>query len=82
MRSVVVRIGERAARAAAVVLHLIAWLTITFSGSAYPLAQLVGGALLILGIALGWKLSVQTRRRGWEISALGLACCAFGLALS
>ncbi len=82
MRSVVVRIGERAARAAAGVLHLIAWLAITFSGAAYPPAQLIGGALLTAGLALGWRTSVQARRRGWEISALGLACCAFGLALS
>jgi 4-hydroxybenzoate polyprenyltransferase len=82
MRSVVVRIGERNARVAAGVLHLIAWLAITFSGAAYPPAQLIGGALLTAGLVLGWRTSVQARRRGWEISALGLACCAFGLALS
>ncbi|MEI6156029.1 MAG: UbiA family prenyltransferase [bacterium] len=82
MRSVVVRIGERTARAAAGVLHFTAWLTITLSGAAYAPAQLVGGVLLIVGLALGWRPSVYARRRGWEISSIGLACCAFGLALS
>jgi len=82
MRSVVVRIGERSARAAAVALHGAAWLIIALSGAANVPAQLIGGALLVTGLGLGWRPSVQTRRRGWEISAVGLACCAFGLALS
>lgn len=82
MRSVVVRIGERASRIAAAVLHLIAWLIVGTSGAAYLPAQVIGGALLTTGLVLGWMPSVMVRRRGWELSAVGLACCAFGLALS
>lgn len=82
MRSVVVRIGERSARTAAAVLHGVAWLTISLDGAVLSPAQVVGGALLLIGLALGWQPGVQTRRRGWEISAIGLACCAFGLTLS
>lgn len=82
MRGVVVRIGERLARVTAAVLHLIAWLIVWGSGAALPPAQLLGAVLLATGLALGWSPSVQIRRRGWEISATGLACCAFGLALS
>lgn len=82
MRGVVVRIGERLARVAAAVLHLIAWLIVWGSGAAFVPAQLVGAGLLTTGLALGWSSSAQIRRRGWEISALGLACCAFGLALA
>ena len=80
MRSVVVRIGERTSRVAAAALHLAAWSIISASGAANLLAQIVGGGLLVAGLALGWSSSVSARRRGWEISALGLACCAFGLA--
>lgn len=82
MRGVVVRIGERSARVAAVALHLVAWLIVGGSGAAPLPAQVIGAALLVTGLALGWSSTPQTRRRGWEISALGLACCAFGLALS
>lgn len=80
MRSAVVRIGERSSRVAAGALHLAAWSIISASGATNPLAQVLGGGLLVAGLALGWASSVSTRRRGWEISALGLACCAFGLA--
>ena len=82
MRSVVVRIGERAARAAAALLHLTAWLIIMNSGASIVATQAIGATLLAVGISLGWSTSVYVRRRGWEISALGLACCAFGLALA
>ena len=81
-RGVVVRIGERSARVAAAALHLVAWLIVGGSGAAPLPAQLMGAALLVTGLALGWGSTPQTRRRGWEISALGLACCTFGLALS
>lgn len=82
MRGVVVRIGERSARVAAAALHLVAWLVVWGSGAASLPAQLVGAALLVTGLSLGWSPTAQARRRGWEISALGLACCAFGLALT
>jgi 4-hydroxybenzoate polyprenyltransferase len=82
MRSVVVRIGERNARVAAALLHCIAWLIIQTSGSEIGATQTIGGALLTAGLALGWSASVRVRRRGWEISAIGLASCAFGLALA
>jgi len=82
MRSVVVRIGERNARVAAALLHCAAWLIIQNSGAAVGVTQTIGGALLTVGLALGWSASVRVRRRGWEISAIGLASCAFGLALA
>jgi 4-hydroxybenzoate polyprenyltransferase len=82
MRSVVVRIGERNARVAAALLHSTAWLIIQTSGSEIGVTQTIGGALLAAGLALGWSASVRVRRRGWEISAIGLASCAFGLALA
>jgi protoheme IX farnesyltransferase len=80
MRSVVVRIGERMSRVAAGALHIAAWSIISASGAANLLAQGVGGVLVAVGLALGWSPSVSVRRRGWEISAIGLACCAFGIA--
>lgn len=82
VRGLVVRTGERFARVAAAALHLVAWSIISASGAANLPAQLLGGGLVIAGLTLGWSTSIAVRQRGWEISAVGLACCAFGLAFA
>ena len=80
VRSLVVRLGERAARVAAAALHLAAMAIVASIGAPLLPWQLIGGALIVLGLALSWSGAAEARRRGWEISAIGLASCALGVA--
>ena len=71
---------KRAARVAAAALNLAAMAIVAAIGAPLLPWQLIGGALIALGLALSWSGAAETRRRGWEISAIGLASCALGVA--
>jgi hypothetical protein len=50
--------------------------------TASPVLLTAGGLLLGLGVTLSTRVPRALRQRGWEVSALALACCAIAIALS
>ena len=80
----VVRLGHRRTILMIALLHGITYLFILVSAPAMasPVLLTAGGLLLGLGVTLSTRLSRALRQRGWEVSALALACCAIAIALS
>lgn len=80
----VVRLGHRRTILMIALLHGITYLLILVSApvTASPVLLTAGGLLLGLGVTLSTRVPRALRQRGWEVSALALACCAIAIALS
>ena len=80
----VVRLGHRRTILMIALLHGITYLFILVSAPAMasPVLLTVGGLLLGIGVTLSTRVPRALRQRGWEVSALALACCAIAIALS
>lgn len=80
----VVRLGHRRTILMIALLHGITYLFILVSAPAMasPVLLTAGGLLLGIGVTLSTRVPRALRQRGWEVSALALACCAIAIALS
>jgi 4-hydroxybenzoate polyprenyltransferase len=80
----VVRLGHRRTILMIALLHGITFLLILVSApaTASPVLLTAGGLLLGIGVTLSTRVPRALRQRGWEVSALALACCAIAIALS
>ena len=80
----VVRLGHRRTILMIALLHGITYLLILVSApaTASPVLLTAGGLLLGIGVTLSTRVPRALRQRGWEVSALALACCAIAIALS
>jgi 4-hydroxybenzoate polyprenyltransferase len=80
----VVRLGHRRTILMIALLHGITYLLILVSApvTTSPVLLTAGGLLLGLGVTLSTRVPRALRQRGWEVSALALACCAIAIALS
>ncbi|MFM9128864.1 MAG: hypothetical protein ACKOPF_03275, partial [Candidatus Limnocylindrus sp.] len=65
-------------------LHGITYLLLLVSAptTASPILLAAGGLLLVVGVMLSTRVRRTLRQRGWEVSAVALACCAIAIALS
>lgn len=84
VRSAAVRLGEKRALGALVVLHALAFtaLLLTAPSSTSPLLLSIAGLLLAAGTAGSATRSRWTRQRAWEICAAALALAALSVALA
>lgn len=80
----VVRLGHRRTILMIALLHVLTYLLILVSAPATASIVLLtaGGLLLGIGVTLSTRVPRALRQRGWEVSALALACCAIAIALS
>lgn len=80
----VVRLGHRRTILMIALLHVLTYLLILVSApaTASPVLLTAGGLLLAIGVSLSTRVPRALRQRGWEVSALALACCAIAIALS
>jgi len=83
-RGAVVRLGHRRTILLIALLHGLSYLLILVSAprTASPMLLAAGGLLLGLGVTFSTRAPRALRQRGWEVSALALACCAVAIALS
>lgn len=79
---IVVRIGQRTTLALATLLHAIAFAFVLFGTAASALSLALGATLAAGGLIVSAGGEAHRRRRGWELSACGLALYAAGVALS
>lgn len=82
--SAAVRLGHQRTILVVALLHAISFLLVLMRAplTTSPVLLAAGGLLLLVGVALSTRLSRSLRQRGWEISAIALACCAMAIALS
>lgn len=80
----VVRLGRRRTIALIALLQGSTYLLLLFTApvATPPVLLTAGGLLLATGVALSTRARRDLRQRGWEVSALALACCAVAIALS
>ena len=80
----VVRLGHQRTILLIALLHGFTYLLLLVSAptTASPVLLAVGGLLLVVGVTLSTRLPRSLRQRGWEVSALALACCAIAISLS
>ena len=80
----VVRLGHQRTILLIALLHGFTYLLLLVSAptTASPVLLAVGGLLLAGGVTLSTRVRRNLRQRGWEVSALALACCAVAIALS
>jgi 4-hydroxybenzoate polyprenyltransferase len=80
----VVRLGHRRTILLIALLHGFTYFLLLVSApvTASPVLLAVGGLLLVAGVTLSTRLPRALRQRGWEVSALALACCAIAISLS
>jgi 4-hydroxybenzoate polyprenyltransferase len=80
----VVRLGHQRTIVFIALLHGLTYLLLLISAppTSSPVLLTAGGILLVLGVTLSTRVPRALRQRGWEVSALALACCAIAIALS
>ena len=80
----VVRLGHQRTILLIALLHGLTYLLLLVSAptTASPTLLVTGGLLLGVGVTLSTRVRRDLRQRGWEVSALALACCAVAIALS
>ena len=80
----VVRLGHQRTILLIALLHSLTYLLLLVSAptTTSPALLAVGGVLLAGGVTLSTRVRRTIRQRGWEVSALALACCAIAIALS
>jgi 4-hydroxybenzoate polyprenyltransferase len=80
----VVRLGHQRTLFLIALLHGITYLLLLVSApaTASPILLAAGGLLLVVGVTLSTRVRRTLRQRGWEVSAIALACCAIAIALS
>lgn len=80
----VVRLGHRRTILLIVLLHGLTYLLLLVNAppTTSPPLLATGGLLLVAGVTLSTRVRRTLRQRGWEVSALALACCAIAIALS
>jgi len=80
----VVRLGHQRTILLLALLHGLTYLLLLMSAptTASPILLVTGGLLLGVGVTLSTRVRRDLRQRGWEVSALALACCAVAIALS
>lgn len=83
-KGAVVRLGRQRTILLIALLHGLTYLLLLVSAptNASPVLLAVGGLLLVVGVTLSTRLPRALRQRGWELSALALACCAIAISLS
>jgi 4-hydroxybenzoate polyprenyltransferase len=80
----VVRLGHQRTIVFIALLHGLTYLLLLISAppTSSPVLLTAGGILLALGVTLSTRVPRALRQRGWEVSAIALACCAIAIALS
>jgi len=80
----VVRLGRQRTILLIALLHGFTYLLLLVSAptTSSPVLLAAGGLLLATGVTLSTRVRRDLRQRGWEVSALALACCAIAIALS
>ena len=79
-----VRLGRQRTILLIALLHGFTYLLLLVSAptTSSPVLLAAGGLLLATGVTLSTRVRRDLRQRGWEVSALALACCAIAIALS
>lgn len=82
--SAVVRLGHRRSILMIALLHGITYLLVLASAprAASPILLIASGLLVIAGVTLSTRAPRALRQRGWEVSALALACCAMAISVA